>query len=193
MGGNAPNFLLGDYTESTQRDCQADELPDDFPDPALRVLKHLNLTTKADFRDGKTTLGFINGLLMGEYVADELILVIDHRTALWSGDSKMSQYLCPKTLFNFENFEGYLPLARKWDGEGRQPLNSQSVEIDTDERDRAYRSFTSGTARTIRSALEVAVRKSAAQAGIKNHPPDRAKQQWDRIWVDCASREQPGE
>lgn len=192
-GGDAANFLLGDYTENTQRDCQADDLPDDFHDPALRVLKHLNVTTKADFQEGKTTLGFINGLLAGEYVADELILVIDHRAELWLDDLKMSQYLCPKTLFSFENFEGYLPLARKWDREGRTPVNNKPVEINTEERDRAYRSFVGGSAKAIRSALEIIARKSASQSGLKNLSPDAGKRAWDRIWVECASRIQSGE
>ncbi|TNV22810.1 hypothetical protein FH968_01835 [Buttiauxella sp. B2] len=50
---------------------------------------------------------------MGKYVADELTLVIDHRAELWVKDFKISRYLCPKTRFSFERFEGYRPLARK--------------------------------------------------------------------------------
>lgn len=175
-----------------KRYCQADELPDDFEPPGLQVLKHLNRVTGAQFQDGKTTMGFINGLLVDEYVADELMLVIDHRAELWAHDTKMAPYLCPKTLFNFENFEGYLPLARKWDGDGRPPLNKKPVEINTAERDQAYRRFTGGVILSVKGALELAVRKSAAQAGIKNFSPDAGKRAWDRIWAECANSTQSG-
>lgn len=165
------------------KECQADELPDDLADPALKVLNHLNLTTGAKFKDGKSTLGFINGLLGGEYVADELNLVIDHRNELWGDDPKMSQYLSPKTLFNFENFEGYLPLARKWDAEGRPSV--REPVIDTDERDGAYSRFLGrGLAIRPRSALEICVRKLASKAGVKNQTPEISKRTWDRLWLE---------
>lgn len=188
VGGDAPNFHLGDYKENTKRVCQADELPDDSDSPDLKVLTHLNTTTRSEFQDGKTTLGFINGLLVGEYVADELILVTDYLAALWDGDSKMSQYLRPSTMFRLDNFEGYLPLAKKWDREGRQPLRNVVIDIDTDERDSAYKRFTSGSVLTVKTALEMAVRKTAASAGIKNHSPAAAKTAWDKIWVEHAGK-----
>lgn len=191
-GGNASNFLLGDYTENTQRECQADELPDDFDDPALRVLNHLNKTTGAAFQDGKTTMGFINGLLVDEYVADELILVIDHRADLWSDDVKMSQHLCPKTLFSFENFEGYLPLARKWDAEGRP--SSRAPVIDCNERDAAYKRFLGQAANLIlKSPLEICVRKLASNASVGGLSPEASKRTWDRLWAEQAARMQKNE
>lgn len=172
-----------------QKECQADELPDDFDDPALRVLNHMNRTTGAKFQDGKTTMGFINGLLVGEYVADELILVVDYLVELWTGDSKMEQYLRPMTMFRLDNFENYLPLARKWHDDGRPSLHSKPpVEIDTDERDSAYRRFMSGSVLSVKTALEMAVRKSAAGAGIKNMSPEAAKRIWDKLWQDNAQR-----
>ncbi|WP_227317461.1 conserved phage C-terminal domain-containing protein [Cedecea davisae] len=183
--GDPTNFLSGDYTESTQRDCQADELPDDIDDPALRVLTHLNQTTGARFQNGQTTMGFVNGLLVGEYVADELMLVIDHRTELWGADSKMSQYLTPKTLFNFENFEGYLPLARKWDEDGRP--STREPEIDAQERDSAYSRFMRrGVVNMPKSALEIVVRKLASPAGVKGQSPELSKRTWDRLWMENA-------
>lgn len=191
-GGDAPNFLLGDYTENTQRECQADELPDDIDDPALRVLNHLNATTDAKFQDGKTTMGFIGGLLVGEYVADELILVIDHRSELWGDDVKMSQHLCPKTLFSFENFEGYLPLARKWDSEGRPPL--KGPVIDCSQRDVAYRRFLGQAANLIvKTPLETCVRKLASAANVGGLSPEASKRTWDRLWADQAARMQKNE
>ncbi len=170
------------------KECQADELPDDIDEPALRVLNHLNKTTGARFQDGQTTMGFINGLLVGEYVADELMLVIDHRTELWGADSKMSQYLTPKTLFNFENFEGYLPLARKWDEDGRP--STREPEIDAVERDNAYGRFMGrGLVNMPKTALEIGVRKLASQAGVKNQSPEISKRTWDRLWAESAKAE----
>ncbi|OAT26701.1 replication protein O [Buttiauxella ferragutiae ATCC 51602] len=194
VGGDPANFPTGDYTESTQettqRECQADEPPDDFDDPALRVLNHMNRTTGAKFQDGKTTMGFINGLLVGEYVADELILVIDHRSELWANDLKMSQYLCPKTLFSFENFEGYLPLARKWHEDGRPELGSKPlVKIDSEERDVARKRFLGSSVNILqKSVIEIATRKSAATADIKNMSPEAAKRIWDKLWQENAQR-----
>ncbi|MFP2504471.1 conserved phage C-terminal domain-containing protein [Buttiauxella gaviniae] len=174
------------------KECQADELPDDFDDPALRVLNHLNKTTGAAFQDGKTTMGFINGLLVDEYVADELILVIDHRADLWSDDMKMSQHLCPKTLFSFENFEGYLPLARKWDAEGRP--SSRAPVIDCNERDTAYKRFLGQAANLImKSPLELCVRKLASNASVGGLSPEASKRTWDRLWAEQAARMQKNE
>lgn len=190
--GDPAFFLLGDYTENTQRECQADELPDDFDDPAMRVLNHLNKTTGAAFQDGKTTMGFINGLLVDEYVAEELILVIDHRADLWSDDMKMSQHLCPKTLFSFENFEGYLPLARKWDSEGRP--SSRVPVIDCNERDAAYKRFLGQAANLIlKTPLELCVRKLASNASVGGLSPEASKRTWDRLWSEQAARMQKNE
>ncbi|WP_336818081.1 conserved phage C-terminal domain-containing protein [Cedecea sp. MMO-103] len=180
--GDPANFLLGDYTESTQRDCQADELPDDIDEPALKVLNHLNKTTGARFQDGQTTMGFINGLLVGEYVADELILVIDHRNEMWGADQKMSQYLRPSTIFDFKGFEEYLPLARKWDEEGRPSL--REPEIDTAERDAAYRRLWARG--TFKTPLEIRVRKAAGMANIGQKSAEAAKREWDRLWLENA-------
>jgi uncharacterized phage protein (TIGR02220 family) len=174
------------------KECQADELPDDFEDPALRVLNHLNKSTGAAFQDGKTTMGFINGLLLDEYVADELILVIDHRADLWSDDMKMSQHLCPKTLFSFENFERYLPLARKWDAEGRP--SCRAPVIDCNERDAAYKRFLGQAANLIlKSSLELCVRKLASNASVGGMSPEASKRTWDRLWAEQATRMQKNE
>jgi uncharacterized phage protein (TIGR02220 family) len=164
------------------KECQADELPDDIDEPALKVLNHLNKTTGARFQDGQTTMGFINGLLVGEYVADELILVIDHRNEMWGADQKMSQYLRPSTIFDFKAFEEYLPLARKWDEEGR--LSLREPEIDTAERDAAYRRLWARG--TFKTPLEIRVRKAAGQANIGQKSPEAAKREWDRLWMENA-------
>lgn len=174
------------------KECQADELPDDFDNPALRVLNHLNKTTGAAFQYGKTTMGFINGLLVGEYVADELILVIDHRADLWLDNVTMAQHLCPKTLFNFENFEGYLPLARKWDAEGRP--SSRAPVIDCNERDAAHKRFLGQAANLIlKTPLEICVRKLASNASVGGLSPDASKRAWDRLWSEQAARMQKNE
>ncbi|QIX97432.1 conserved phage C-terminal domain-containing protein [Cedecea sp. FDAARGOS_727] len=188
IGSNWSSLHTETTTETTQRDCQADELPDDIDEPALKVLNHLNKTTGARFQDGQTTMGFINGLLVGEYVADELILVIDHRNEMWGADQKMSQYLRPSTIFDFKAFEEYLPLARKWDEEGRP--SSREPEVDATERDSAYSRFMGrGLVNMPKSALEIGVRKLASHAGVKNQSPEISKRTWDRLWAESAKAE----
>lgn len=120
-GEVAESFLYTDL--DTDRDlhisCQADELPDDEADPVLRVLKHFNRVTDSEFRDGATTRGYISGVLQGEYVADDLMLVVDYIANEWAGQEKMNFYLRPKTIFSLENFEGYFDQARAWRRNGK--------------------------------------------------------------------------
>ncbi|TNV22850.1 hypothetical protein FH968_02070 [Buttiauxella sp. B2] len=189
--GDPANFPTGYYSENTQettqRDCQADEQPDDFDDPALLVLSHLNRTTRSEFQEGKTTMGFITGLLEGEYVARELILVTDYLTDCWDGDPKMGQYLRPSTMFNLENFEGYLPLARKWETEGRPPRNVP--DIDHEERDKAYRRFLGQSPDLIvKTVLEINVRKQASLSNAGQLSPEASRRVWNRIWADQSER-----
>ncbi len=50
----------------------------------------------------KTTMGHIRARLAENYTSDDLILVTDYITAKWLNDSRMSDYLRPKTLFSPE-------------------------------------------------------------------------------------------
>lgn len=139
--GNSTNFLTGDYTENTQKitqettqgscpvapDDSADSWSDDLPpadpppddEPAQQVLDHFNQVTRSSYRDGKTTMGYIRGRLADMYSPDDLILVADYATAKWASDTKMRDYLRPKTLFGPENFQEYYQKALKWQEYGR--------------------------------------------------------------------------
>lgn len=91
----------------------------DQSEPAKQVLKYFNQTTGHSYRDGKTTIGYIRGRLAEEYVASDLILVVDYLTAKWLNDPRMCDYLRPKTLFGPENFPEYYEKSRKWEQSGR--------------------------------------------------------------------------
>ena len=122
--------------------CQADELPDephdDESDPVLRVLNHFNRVTDSEFRDGATTRGFITGVLQGEYVADDLMLVVDYIANEWAGQDNMSFYLRPKTIFSQENFEGYFDQARAWRRNGKPQKIAEPAKVNIDLQNQDY-------------------------------------------------------
>jgi hypothetical protein len=47
------------------------------------------------------------------FTVDDFKRVIDHKTAQWLNDPKMTEYLRPETLFCAKKFEGYLQSAPK--------------------------------------------------------------------------------
>ncbi|MFP1951721.1 conserved phage C-terminal domain-containing protein [Lonsdalea quercina] len=104
----------------------------DQSEPAKQVLNYFNQTTGHSYRDGKTTIGYIRGRLAEEYVASDLILVVDYLTAKWLNDPRMCDYLRPKTLFGPENFPEYYEKSRKWEQSGRPAwVNGAWVRNDT--------------------------------------------------------------
>ncbi|MFP1871935.1 conserved phage C-terminal domain-containing protein [Lonsdalea quercina] len=104
----------------------------DQSEPAKQVLNYFNQTTGHSYRDGKTTIGYIRGRLAEEYVARDLILVVDYLTAKWLNDPRMCDYLRPKTLFGPENFPEYYEKSRKWEQSGRPEwVNGAWVRNDT--------------------------------------------------------------
>ncbi|MFP1915051.1 conserved phage C-terminal domain-containing protein [Lonsdalea quercina] len=104
----------------------------DQSEPAKQVLNYFNQTTGHSYRDGKTTIGYIRGRLAEEYVASDLILVVDYLTAKWLNDPRMCDYLRPKTLFGPENFPEYYEKSRKWQQSGRPAwVNGAWVRNDT--------------------------------------------------------------
>ncbi|MEG1655130.1 MAG: conserved phage C-terminal domain-containing protein, partial [Hafnia sp.] len=119
-----------------------DELPDephdDESDPVLRVLNHFNRVTNSEFRDGATTRGFISGVLQGEYVADDLMLVVDYIANEWAGQDNMSFYLRPKTIFSQENFEGYFDQARAWRRNGKPQKIAEPAKVNIDLKNQDY-------------------------------------------------------
>ena len=98
--------------------CPVPSKPDDADsDPAVQVLDHFNQVTGSEYGRGgrnKTTLGYIRGRLAEDYTAEDLKLVVDYLNAKWAEDSKMSDYLRPKTLFGAENCTEYFEKAKKW-------------------------------------------------------------------------------
>ncbi|MCW2482255.1 conserved phage C-terminal domain-containing protein [Candidatus Symbiopectobacterium sp. NZEC135] len=184
---------------SGKTSCQA-EPPDD---PDQRVLDHFNQVTNSGYRDGKTTMGYIRGRLSEpDYVAEDLILVVDYLTAKWLNDPKMCDYLRPKTIFGPENFPEYYDKARKWDASGRpacvdgrwvKPGDLPAVSVDAPERDAAYQRFI-GSALPLKnpSQIEIQVRTEASKVGLKSAKPEFAMSRWNSIWKDVTQRQQGG-
>ncbi|WP_440863690.1 conserved phage C-terminal domain-containing protein [Symbiopectobacterium purcellii] len=200
----AESYLYPDqYTDQDLQikkdSCQA-EPPDD---PDQRVLDHFNKVTNSGYRDGKTTMGYIRGRLAEpDYVAEDLIQVVDYLTAKWLNDRKMCDYLRPKTVFAPENFPEYYDKARKWhvsgrpecvDGKWIRPGDMSAVPVDVSERDAAYRRFI-GSALPAKnpSQIEIQVRTEASKAGLKSAKPEFAMSRWNSIWKDVTQRQQGG-
>ena len=77
--------------------------------PVLAVISYLNEKTGKSFRaTTKPTIEKIRARFKDGFTLDDFKTVIDKKTAQWSNDPKMSEYLRPKTLFTPENFESYL-------------------------------------------------------------------------------------
>lgn len=113
--------------------CPVPSKPDDADsDPAVQVLDHFNQVTGSDYGRGgrnKTTLGYIRGRLAEDYTAEDLKLVVDYLNAKWADDSKMSDYLRPKTLFGADNCTEYFEKAKKWRKSGRPKCINPSLKL----------------------------------------------------------------
>lgn len=108
-------------TDNKTPSCPAAEQPDETG-PAITVLEHFNKVTNSSYGRGgrgKTTLGYIRGRLAENYSPEDLMLVVDYLNEKWANDSKMCDYLRPKTLFAPENCAEYFDKARKWSSAGR--------------------------------------------------------------------------
>lgn len=80
-------------------------------DTASKVIEYLNTKANKRFRATPGNLKFINGRIKDGFELDDFKKVIDSKVSQWLNDSKMNEYLRPKTLFNTENFESYLNSA----------------------------------------------------------------------------------
>jgi uncharacterized phage protein (TIGR02220 family) len=80
----------------------------DYTEQCEQVIAHLNQTAGKRFKNTATNHKFISARLKDGHTLDDLITVIDRKTAEWIDDGRMNQYLRPATLFNAEKFEGYL-------------------------------------------------------------------------------------
>lgn len=87
---------------------------------ASRVVTYLNEKAMRSFEVGekmsKSVRGFVVGRLNEGYTEEQLKTVIDNRCSNWLGDTKMSEFLRPKTLFNATNFVNYLEDATRSSG-----------------------------------------------------------------------------
>lgn len=81
-----------------------------------RVVAKLNELTGSSYRSDSKAVAHIAARLKEGFSETDLIAVVEDRCRRWLGDSKMSEYLRPATLFNSEKFDGYLQAARSVNG-----------------------------------------------------------------------------
>ncbi|MEX6285516.1 conserved phage C-terminal domain-containing protein [Providencia hangzhouensis] len=196
-GANCPD-LTESTTENTQEittesnsSCPAHA----EPDHAQVVLEHFNKVTNSSYRDGKTTMGHIRARLAENYTSDDLILVTDYITAKWLNDSKMSDYLRPKTLFSPENCMEYFEKAQKWNEDGRPVcVNGKwlkpgevAVSIDPVERDNSYTRII-GSRLTPKNRIEEIAAELAGKQGVRNMSDFVGRKAWVGIWQQAAEQ-----
>ena len=196
-GANCP-VLTESTTENTQEIttesnsfCQAHA----EPDYAQIVLDHFNKVTNSSYRDGKTTMGHIRARLAENYIADDLILVTDYTTAKWLNDSKMSDYLRPKTLFSPENCMEYFEKAQKWHEAGRPACVNGKwlkpgevvVHIDTVERDTVFTQIFSTGWKPANRIQEIA-KEMASRSGLGRLNEFAGRSAWKGIWQQAAEQ-----
>ncbi|HBC7444061.1 conserved phage C-terminal domain-containing protein [Morganella morganii subsp. morganii] len=169
-------------------------------DPAKEVLDYFNLTTNSNYRDGKTTMGHIRARLAENYLPSDLNLITDYLTEKWQNDSRMRDYLRPKTLFSPENCEEYFAKAQKWHESGRPACvnghwlkpGEVHVEIDPLERDEAFARLISSGSKP-RNRIEEIALKMAGKTGIRRQTEFMGRKTWIYIWkqaTEQAAKEQ---
>lgn len=117
---------------------------------ASRVVMYLNEKAIRNFEIGekmsKSVRGFVVGRLNEGYTEEQLKKVVDNRCSSWLGDTKMSEFLRPKTLFNATNFVNYLEEATRSSG-GTQNGPVYDTHLSND-REKAYQGFWEKTTET---------------------------------------------
>lgn len=104
---NPKNVVTGFFEPDDKQEL--DEVPaDELP---IKILTALNMICFRNFRPVKSNMSFINARLKEGYAYEDFVAVIKHRQELWGNEPKMSEYLRPKTLFNGDNFDGYVQAA----------------------------------------------------------------------------------
>jgi len=84
------------------------------PTPFKEVIEYLNEKTGKQYRSStKSTQSIIKARFKEGFSLEDFKTVIDNKVADWLKDTKMSEYLRPKTLFGADKFEGYLNQASK--------------------------------------------------------------------------------
>ncbi|STS10370.1 Conserved phage C-terminus (Phg_2220_C) [Ewingella americana] len=162
-------------------------------------MNYLNQITGSRYQVSKSSLDNIRARLREGFTIEEQQLTVDYMHAKWGGDLEMAEYLRPSTLFQPLKFPGYLEGANAWKRAGRPARKNGKwdrggdVSVDTTERDMAYRRFISGVAGTkAPSDLEKQVCAEASKASVRGMRSDYAISTWNRIWKDCAQRQQQG-
>jgi uncharacterized phage protein (TIGR02220 family) len=80
----------------------------EFRKIAKQVIDYLNQKLGTHYKYVASNLNLIICRLKEGFSLEEAKLVIDDRISRWGKDSKMQEYLRPKTLFAASNFENYL-------------------------------------------------------------------------------------
>ena len=160
--------------------------------PAAQTDAEVEITDQA-----KQVLNYLNQITGSRYQVSKSSL--DNIHAKWGGDLEMAEYLRPTTLFQPSKFPGYLEGANAWKRAGRPARKNGKwdrggdVSVDTTERDMAYRRFISGVAGTkAPSDLEKQVCAEASRANVRGMRSDYAISAWNRVWKECAQRQQQG-
>lgn len=97
---------------------------------AFEVLTHLNEQRKTflgavrNFEPTKTHFSFITARLE-KYSVEDLKAVIDLKMIQWASNTKMKDYLVPKTLFNDTNFQSYIQQVDLAKQNPKQFINEQ--------------------------------------------------------------------
>jgi uncharacterized phage protein (TIGR02220 family) len=112
----ASSFFEPDDKQELE-EVEAEELP-------IKVLTALNTICFRNFRPVKANLQFINARIKEGYTYEDFVAAITHRKKLWGDSPKMQEYLRPKTLFNGENFDGYVQAAKTADKPILDPLDA---------------------------------------------------------------------
>jgi len=76
-------------------------------DDAVEVLEYLNLKTGRNFKPVKPSIRHLKARMSEGYSTSDIKRVIDSKCVQWIGDTRMQEFLRPKTLFAAENFSEY--------------------------------------------------------------------------------------
>lgn len=101
----------------------------------LNVLQYLMEESGRTFRPVEGHFKFMRARMREGATRADLKAVVWHRCHLWKGEAKTREWLRPKTLFNSENFDGYLSAAREAEQElsaekkpARSPASRQGIK-----------------------------------------------------------------
>lgn len=110
---DAHNHGEGGVIEGQSTQSKGKESKEENKDIVRRAVEHLNEKAGTSFKtSSQRTAGFINARINEGFTLDDILTVIDIKTAEWLKDPRMARFLRPETLFSAK-FEGYLNERRK--------------------------------------------------------------------------------